>query len=100
MSREAQSADESERSGTTRVSVRMPQQVRSLIQDAAAQRGQRLSAFMLEAAQRQAEEVLLGRTHFVLNEEQTERFLEALDNPPPMTDKMRALLSSKAPWEK
>jgi len=55
---------------------------------------------MLEAACREAEDVLLDQAFFTVDESTFAKFQELLDRPLPPTDKLRRLLKTKAPWEK
>ena len=54
---------------------------------------------MLDAACRQAEEVLLDQTFFMVDAGTFEKLSALLDRPLPATDKLRRLLKTKAPWE-
>jgi uncharacterized protein (DUF1778 family) len=55
---------------------------------------------MLEAACREAEDVLLDQAFFTVDEGTFAKFQALLDHPLPPTDKLRRLLKTKAPWEK
>jgi uncharacterized protein (DUF1778 family) len=66
---------------TRRIEVRVTDEERDLEQAAAAARGQSLSEFVRQAARREAEQVLAERTSIVLNPEEADRFLAALDDP-------------------
>jgi uncharacterized protein (DUF1778 family) len=81
------------------INIRASRRQRDLIDQAAQVLGKSRSDFMLEVACREAEDVLLDRTYFRLDLEAFARFNELLDNPPPPSDELRALLLSKAPWE-
>lgn len=81
------------------INIRASRKQRDLIDRAAQALGKSRSDFMLEAASRQAEDVLLERTFFSLDPDAFERFTALLDNPPPPTDELRQLLHRKAPWE-
>jgi uncharacterized protein (DUF1778 family) len=54
---------------------------------------------MLEAACREAEDVLLDQVYFLLDAQAFARFQAMLDRPPEPTDRLRRLLLTKAPWE-
>ena len=58
------------------------------------------STFILEAACREAENVLLDQRLFQLSEEQFSAFETALDAPVPDSAKLKELLASNSPWEK
>jgi uncharacterized protein (DUF1778 family) len=81
------------------INIRASQRQRNLIDQAARALGKSRTDFMLETACREAENVLLDQTFFRLDEEAFERFNELLDSPPALTDELRMLLRSKAPWE-
>jgi uncharacterized protein (DUF1778 family) len=55
---------------------------------------------MLEAACREAEDVLLDQAFFTVDAGTFAKFQALLDYPLPPTDKLRRLLKTKAPWEK
>ena len=73
---------------------------RNLIDQAAARLGRSRSDFMLEAACNKAEDVLLDQAFFAVNAGTFAKFQALLDQPLPATDKLRRLLTTKAPWEK
>lgn len=73
---------------------------RNLIDRAAALLHKSRSDFMLEAACREAENVLLDQRLFALREEEFETFEAALKNPVADNPALRKLLTEKAPWEK
>ena len=81
------------------INIRASRRQRDLIDQAAQLLGKSRSDFMLETACREAEDVLLDRTYFRLDQEAFARFSELLDNPPQPSDELRALLLTKAPWE-
>ena len=82
------------------VSIRMPQQTKDLIDNAAHTVSKTFSAFVIESARRHAIDVLLDQTVFHLSADEAEAFAQVLDSPPAPTEKLRALMRSKAPWEK
>ena len=81
------------------INIRASRRQRDLIDQAAQVIGKSRSDFMLETACREAEDILLDRTYFRLNPDAFARFNELLDNPPPPSDELRALLLTQAPWE-
>jgi len=83
----------------TSVTMRMPQQTKDLIEKAATTVNKSFSAFVVESAREQAVDVLLNQTVFNLSADQAEAFAQVLDNPPAPTEKLKALMQSKAPWE-
>ena len=81
------------------ISIRAKAGQRDLIDQAAERLGRSRSDFMLEAACRQAEDVLLDQTFFALDSERMAAFRALLDNPPAPSDRLRRLLNAPAPWE-
>ncbi|MGI8405748.1 MAG: DUF1778 domain-containing protein [Thermomicrobiales bacterium] len=81
------------------INIRASHKQRDLIDRAAAVLGKSRSDFMLETTCQEAENVLLNRTLFQLDEETFEKFNAMLDTPPAPSAALRALLASKAPWE-
>ena len=81
------------------VNIRIEPRQRDLIDRAAAALGKSRSAFMLDAAARSAEELLMDRTLFALDADQWDAFNQALDAPPADNPKLRKLMQAKAPWE-
>ena len=57
------------------------------------------TTFILEAACREAENVLLDRRFFQLDEETFDAFEEALAAPPPGVTELKELLAGPPPWE-
>lgn len=81
------------------VNIRVEQNQRDLIDAAASLCGKTRSAFILDAATNAAQEALLERRVFVLNEEQWNAFNAALDAPAKRNEKLAKLLATKSPWE-
>jgi uncharacterized protein (DUF1778 family) len=81
------------------IHIRASQHQRNLIDQAAKVLGKSRSEFILEAACRKAEEALLDRTFFLLDDEAFDQFQAMLDNPPPPSDALRKLLLRNARWE-
>jgi len=82
------------------INLRTSQRQRALIDRAAETIGKNRSDFMLEAACREANAVLLDRRLFLLDKKAYKRFSDALDRPPADNPRLRRLLTSKAPWER
>jgi uncharacterized protein (DUF1778 family) len=82
------------------INLRANQRQRALIDRAAEALGKNRSDFMLEAACREADTVLLDRRFFLLDEKAYRRFITALDKPSADNPRLRRLLASKAPWER
>lgn len=71
---------------------------RTLIDKAAAALHKSRSDFMLEAACREAENVLLDQRLFFLQDEEFDAFEAAMKSP--VSEAVQKLLATKAPWEK
>ena len=82
------------------INLRANQRQRALIDRAAHVLGKNRSDFMLDAACRAADAVLLDRRFFLLDERAYKRFAAALDKPPADNPRLRRLLASRAPWER
>jgi len=82
------------------IHIRTPQQTKQLIETAAVAVGKTLSEFVLDSARQQAVDVLLDQRLFILDPEQHDAFMRALDNPPPAGAKLRALMKRKPLWQK
>lgn len=80
------------------INLRIEGQTRQLIDDAAAVLGKTRTEFMIESARALAIDVLLDQRLFVLDSEQYDAFVDALDNPPAPGPKLRALLRRKPVW--
>ncbi len=81
------------------INLRVKPHARSLIDRACAITDKRITDFVLDAACREAEAVLLDRRLFNINETAYQAFVEALDAPTPSNPKLKALLSRKPLWE-
>lgn len=82
------------------INLRISRGQKALIDRAAEARGRSRSDFMLEAACREAESVLLDRRYFALSGEEFRRFTAMLDKPPRANPRLTRLLKTKAPWDK
>lgn len=81
------------------VNMRIEPNQLDLIDTAASLSGKSRTAFILDAAHQAAEQTLLERRLFILNDEQWEAFNQALDAPPAPNERLRQALQKKAPWE-
>lgn len=81
------------------INLRASQKQKAMIDRAAEVLGRSRSEFMLEAACREAETVLLDCRYFGLSADAFKRFTTMLDRPPASNPKLRRLLQTKAPWE-
>ena len=85
---------------TESVNLRVSHSQKALIDRAARVLGRNRSEFMLDAASREAEAVLLDRRYFALTDEQFKSFAALLDRPTTANARLRRLLKTQAPWEK
>lgn len=81
------------------INMRVHSSTKDFIDKAAQSIGKDRSDFMLEAAFEKAQEILLDRKEFILDDTQWEKFNRILDNPPKPNKKLLKLLSTQAPWE-
>ncbi len=81
------------------VNLRLQPSARDLIDRAAAATGKTRTDFMVEAARREAEAVLLDRCFFALGEKDFAAFRADLDRRPKANARLRRVLSTPAPWD-
>ena len=80
------------------INIRALTTQRALIDKAAATLNKSRSDFMLDAACREAENVLMDQRLFFLRAEEFEAFDAALKAP--VSEAIKTLLATRAPWEK
>jgi uncharacterized protein (DUF1778 family) len=84
---------------TTRpVNLRVREEIRDLIDQAARIQGRSRSDFMIDAARRAAEETLLDQTLVRVDRETYEHFLAVLDCPP-AGEGYERLMAAPSPWK-
>lgn len=93
-------ATRSEKRKEAIINLRMPTAIRDLIDNAADVLGKTRTAFIIESSRKHAIDVLLDQRLFSLSENQYDAFVKALDEPPASNEKLKRLMTSKAPWEK
>ncbi len=81
------------------LNIRIKPEDRSLIDWAAKAQGKTRTDFILEAARRTAENVLLDRTVVQVSGEAYSDFLARLDAPPAPNDRLKRTMRTKALWE-
>ncbi len=86
-------------SKTAALNMRVEPEQRDLLDKAASFLHKDRSAFVIEAACREAENVLLDQRLFCLNEENFAAFEAALDAPVLDNANLKALLATPSPWE-
>ena len=82
------------------INIRARSTQRNLIDKAAAMLNKNRSDFMLEAACREAENVLLDQRLFLVDDNAWQAFETLIDAPVKDKPTLRKLLHDKAPWEK
>ncbi len=85
---------------TSPINMRVEPEQQALLTKAASALRMDRSAFILRVACQEAENVLLDRRLFDLDEEQFKAFDKALNSKIPKNAKLTALLSETPPWEK
>ncbi len=93
-------ATESTKLRAQNINLRVTRAQKALIDRAAQTRGRSRSDFMLDAACREAESVLLDQCYFQFGAANFKRFLELLDAPPEDNPRLARLLQRKPAWEK
>lgn len=83
---------------TAFLNIRISEQQKDLISQAAALRKISLSEFVIENAYTAAAQVLADNTHFVLSSEKWEAFCEALDAPPKDLPALKELFRRPSPF--
>lgn len=81
------------------INIRVASSQRDLIDQAAEVQGKSRSSFILESAYSNAKNVLLDRTFFGLDSARFKQFSELLDQSPTPNEKLKSMLTTKAPWE-
>lgn len=80
------------------IQIRASAETKAMLNRAAALRGQKLSEFMLDSAQRRAEEAILDQRVLFLDDKAHAAFLKLLDAPPKPNKALRALMARKLAW--
>jgi uncharacterized protein (DUF1778 family) len=84
---------------TTPINMRVEPSQHALLTKAAEALNKDRSAFILDVACREAENVLLDQRFFQLDNEAFTDFKTALDAPVPDNSKLKSLLANPSPWE-
>ena len=88
-----------ERGRPVPINMRVDTKKRSLIDAAVELLGTDRTSFILDAACKRAEEVILDRQLFILSDEAFDRFEQALENNPIRSNKcLQQLMSTPDPW--
>lgn len=75
-----------------RITARMPAQVQDTLELAAAMMGATVNQFMVQTALREAERIIEQERVIRLSAHDAERFIQALENPPPPNARLKAAL--------
>ena len=86
-------------SKTAPINMRVEPGQRALLTKAAAMLNKDRSAFILDVACREAENVLLNQRLFQLDDDAFAAFTATLEAPAPANEKLKFLLTSPSPWE-
>lgn len=86
-------------SKTAPINMRVEPEQRALLTKAAAMLNKDRSAFILDVACREAENVLLNQRLFQLDDAAFAAFIAALEAPASNNHKLESLLTSLSPWE-
>ncbi|HYI24666.1 MAG TPA: DUF1778 domain-containing protein [Thermomicrobiales bacterium] len=81
------------------INIRASNRQMTLIDRAAALQGTSRSDFMLDAATRTAEDVILDTSVFTMSADEWDKYIATIESPPAPTDALRKLLKEPAPWE-
>ena len=81
------------------INIRMNQPQSDLIDRAAQIQGKSPSEFMVESAYKKAQDVLLDRCFFGLDEVKFKEFVALLDAQPMGNEKLQTLLTTKSLWD-
>lgn len=81
------------------INMRVLPEQKTLISQAAEILKMDRTAFILSTVCREAEEVLLNRRVFLLNDNAFDQFEKSLEKPLPSSLELEKLLSEKSPWE-
>lgn len=83
-----------------RIDLRTTPRVKHTLQNAATVSSKTVSEFLLDSALASAAEVLANQRLFMLDDEQWENFMTALDAPPPPMPRLERLLKEPSVLEK
>lgn len=87
------SSTASTRTKSPRFNIRMPEDVRAIIDQAATLEGRSTSDFVLASAVEKARRTIESHQRIVLSQRDSMIFIEAMLNPPKPTDELRAAVA-------
>lgn len=73
----------------TRITTRVPENVHSLLSEAASLVGSTLNQFMVQSALEKANRIIEHERFVYLADQAAKKFIDALDNPPKANDKLK-----------
>jgi len=82
-----------------RMNLRVRPDAKARLLRAASFRHMDLTNFVMQSALREADAVIADAEKLVVSEREFRRILDLLDNPPPLTDKMRAAVAALPKFE-
>lgn len=82
------------------LNIRIKPEERGLIDRAAKAQGKNRTDFILDAARSAVEETLLNQALVVVGADAYAKFLDRLDEPPQVNERLRKTMQTLAPWEK
>ncbi|HET6630669.1 MAG TPA: DUF1778 domain-containing protein [Woeseiaceae bacterium] len=82
------------------IHIRASAEMKGILNQAAALRGQKLSEFMLDSAHARAEETILDQRAFFLEPKMHDAFLAMLDTPIRPDKELRAAMRRKPAWQR
>lgn len=82
------------------LNLRIKPEVRELIDRAARITGKNRTEFVVSAAQQSAEEALMDRKLFSVDEKTYRAFVARLDAPPAPNERLRRTLTATPPWKR
>jgi uncharacterized protein (DUF1778 family) len=86
-------------STSVQINMKASSEVRDLLDRAAKISHRNRTEFVLDAAVKMAENVILEQQLISLDEQAYTKFVEYLDAPPATNPRLKRLLGTKAPWE-
>lgn len=72
-----------------RIDLRLTDDDKSMIEEAAAMSNQTITQFMVSSASERAAEVIEQHRRVILNEESWNRVMDAINNPPALNDRLK-----------
>ena len=84
---------------TRAISLRVPEERLSIIDRGAAARGQNRSEFLIESSYREAVAAISESPIIHMDDDMYDAFVAALEAPANPNDRLKSVLTTKAPWE-